>query len=118
MAEPLTESQENEGKVLALPGSGSAVERALRELEHVYAFFFVRVGNRPDAEDLTQMVALKALSRLRDDAPSPSIRGYLYATARSVLAGFWARLYPQVRRDLMRRYPRHPWPEDHRNLIR
>ncbi len=30
------------------------------------------------------------------------------------LAGFWARLYPQVRRELMRRYPRHPWPEDHR----
>jgi ATP-dependent helicase HrpB len=29
------------------------------------------------------------------------------------LAGFWARLYPQVRRDLMRRYPRHPWPENH-----
>ena len=24
------------------------------------------------------------------------------------LAGFWARLYPQVRRDLMRRYPRLP----------
>ncbi|HEY3707213.1 MAG TPA: ATP-dependent helicase C-terminal domain-containing protein [Terracidiphilus sp.] len=30
------------------------------------------------------------------------------------LAGFWQRLYPQVRRELMRRYPRHPWPEDHR----
>ena len=29
------------------------------------------------------------------------------------LAGFWERLYPQVRRDLMRRYPRHPWPESH-----
>jgi ATP-dependent helicase HrpB len=29
------------------------------------------------------------------------------------LAGFWARLYPQVRRELMRRFPRHPWPEDH-----
>lgn len=27
------------------------------------------------------------------------------------LAGFWKRLYPQVRRELMRRYPRHPWPE-------
>jgi len=27
------------------------------------------------------------------------------------LAGFWERLYPQVRRDLMRRYPRHAWPE-------
>ena len=28
------------------------------------------------------------------------------------LAGFWKRLYPQVRRELMRRYPRHAWPED------
>lgn len=27
------------------------------------------------------------------------------------LAGFWERLYPQVRRELMRRYPRHEWPE-------
>ncbi|RXH56893.1 ATP-dependent helicase HrpB [Granulicella sibirica] len=27
------------------------------------------------------------------------------------LAGFWDRLYPQVRRELMRRYPRHSWPE-------
>jgi ATP-dependent helicase HrpB len=30
------------------------------------------------------------------------------------LAGFWLRLYPQVRRELMRRYPRHSWPENHR----
>lgn len=28
------------------------------------------------------------------------------------LAGFWERLYPQVRRELMRRYPRHSWPEN------
>ena len=27
------------------------------------------------------------------------------------LAGFWERLYPEVRRGLMRRYPRHSWPE-------
>jgi ATP-dependent helicase HrpB len=27
------------------------------------------------------------------------------------LAGFWQRLYPEVRRELMRRYPRHSWPE-------
>jgi len=27
------------------------------------------------------------------------------------LAGFWERLYPQVRRELSRRYPRHAWPE-------
>ena len=28
------------------------------------------------------------------------------------LAGFWKRLYPQVRRELSRRYPKHAWPED------
>ncbi|MBK9312681.1 MAG: ATP-dependent helicase HrpB [Acidobacteria bacterium] len=28
------------------------------------------------------------------------------------LAGFWQRVYPQVRRELSRRYPRHQWPEN------
>jgi ATP-dependent helicase HrpB len=28
------------------------------------------------------------------------------------LAGFWQRIYPQTRRELSRRYPRHQWPED------
>jgi ATP-dependent helicase HrpB len=30
------------------------------------------------------------------------------------LAGFWERHYPALRRELMRRYPRHPWPDDPR----
>jgi ATP-dependent helicase HrpB len=30
----------------------------------------------------------------------------------SDLAGFWRRLYPRVRRELARRYPKHDWPED------
>lgn len=30
------------------------------------------------------------------------------------LAGFWDRHYPDLRRSLMRRYPRHAWPEDPR----
>jgi ATP-dependent helicase HrpB len=28
------------------------------------------------------------------------------------LKGFWQRLYPTVRKELSRRYPRHQWPED------
>jgi ATP-dependent helicase HrpB len=28
------------------------------------------------------------------------------------LAGFWLRTYPQVRKELSRRYPRHAWPEN------
>lgn len=30
----------------------------------------------------------------------------------SDLASFWQNLYPKERRELMRRYPRHSWPED------
>ncbi|MFZ5470336.1 MAG: ATP-dependent helicase HrpB [Myxococcota bacterium] len=30
------------------------------------------------------------------------------------LAGFWERHYPTIRKELMRKYPRHAWPEDPR----
>lgn len=33
------------------------------------------------------------------------------------LAGFWERTYPQVRKDLRARYPRHAWPEDPRVAV-
>ena len=66
---------------------------ALDELEHVYSFLFARVGNRSDAEDLTQQVALKALHRLREGASLAEVRAYLFATARSVLAAFWSARY-------------------------
>jgi len=63
---------------------------ALEEFERVYSFIYARVGNRFDAEDLTQQVAVKSLPRLRADAPPESVRAYLFAAARSVLAVFWA----------------------------
>jgi ATP-dependent helicase HrpB len=33
------------------------------------------------------------------------------------LTGFWQRHYPDLRRQLMRRYPKHAWPEDPMTLI-
>jgi RNA polymerase sigma factor (sigma-70 family) len=76
--------------VLQLPMAARATDIALGELEIVYAFIYARVGNKADAEDLTQQVAMKAIPRLRQGAPVSAIRGYLFATARSVLGGFWS----------------------------
>src|ERR1700731_4651887 len=85
------ESPSNEsGDVLQLPMAPRATDIALGELEIVYAFVYARVGNRADAEDLTQQVALKAIPRLREGSSAASIRAYLFATARSALASFWA----------------------------
>jgi RNA polymerase sigma-70 factor, ECF subfamily len=78
------------GDVLELPAASRSTDIALDELELVYAFIYARVGNRADAEDLTQQVAMKAIPRLRQGAPASAIRGYLFATARSVLGGFWS----------------------------
>ncbi|HEV2036080.1 MAG TPA: RNA polymerase sigma factor [Candidatus Dormibacteraeota bacterium] len=68
----------------------AAIEVALRQFDLVYSFIYSRVGNRADAEDLTQQVALKALPRLRDGWVEPAVRSYLYTTARTVMASFWA----------------------------
>ena len=76
--------------IVELPAASNAADVAIDELEMIYAFIYARVGNRADAEDLTQQVALKAIPRLRRGAPASAIRGYLFATARSVLGGFWS----------------------------
>jgi RNA polymerase sigma factor (sigma-70 family) len=78
------------GEVVEFPSPARSTDIALDELEIVYAFIYARVGNRADAEDLTQQVAMKAIPRLRENAPASAIRGYLFATARSVLGAFWS----------------------------
>lgn len=66
------------------------MQEGIAELPHVRAFLLSRVGNLADAEDLTQEVALRALRRLREGAEAAEVRGYLFRTAHSVLAGFWS----------------------------
>jgi len=63
----------------------------------VYCRLQARVGNRPDAEDLTAEVFLTALPRLRLPASVVSARVYLMATAKTVLAEHWRRSYAAPR---------------------
>ena len=55
----------------------------------VYRTLYAKVGNRPDAEDLTTEVFLAAYRPLRIAASRGEVRAYLLATTRTVLASFW-----------------------------
>jgi RNA polymerase sigma factor (sigma-70 family) len=55
----------------------------------VYRMIVKRIGNVPDAEDLTAEVFLAALRPLRTTATVAQVRGYLRATTRTVLAAHW-----------------------------
>src|ERR1700728_2638013 len=58
-------------------------------VDRIYRLMYSRVGNRPDAEDLTSEVFKAALHPLRLSASPPEIRGYLNVTAQTVLANHW-----------------------------
>jgi RNA polymerase sigma factor (sigma-70 family) len=60
-------------------------------VERVYRLMYAKVGNRPDAEDLTTEVFMSALRPMHASASVGEVRAYLLATARTVLATFWRR---------------------------
>lgn len=62
-------------------------------------FFGLRVG--PTVADGRRPLVLHLLA--------PNHRAVQVTTD---LSGFWSRHYPQIRRELCRRYPRHAWPKD------
>src|SRR5947208_11750358 len=55
----------------------------------LYRLMYARVGNRPDAEDLTAEVFRAAMGPLRLAASKGEVRSYLLMTARTVLASHW-----------------------------
>ena len=55
----------------------------------VYRLMYSKVGNQPDAEDLTAEVFMTALKPLRVSATVPEVRKYLKMTARTALAAYW-----------------------------
>jgi RNA polymerase sigma-70 factor (ECF subfamily) len=63
----------------------------LDNVGRLYRIMYSRVGNRPDAEDLTAEVFKAALGPLRLSSSKGEVRAYLLATARTVLASHWRR---------------------------
>src|SRR6202035_1500210 len=63
----------------------------LDNVGRLYRLMYSRVGNRPDAEDLTADVFKAALGPMRLSSSKGEVRAYLLATARTVLASHWRR---------------------------
>lgn len=59
----------------------------------IYRLMFSRVGNRPDAEDLTSEVFVKTLPNLSLPSPVNQAHAYLNMAIRSTLADHWRRHY-------------------------
>src|SRR3984957_8624720 len=60
-------------------------------VSRLYRLMYSRVGNRPDAEDLTSEVFRTALGPLRLGSSKGEVRAYLLMTAQTVLASHWRR---------------------------
>ncbi len=60
-------------------------------IDRLYRLMYARVGNRPDAEDLTSEVFRTALGPLKLTLSKGEVRSYLLTTAQTVLASHWRR---------------------------
>jgi RNA polymerase sigma-70 factor, ECF subfamily len=59
----------------------------------VYRFIYARVGNHPDAEDLTAQVFVRAVESLDVDRDPGQIAAWLYRVAQNATADYWRAFY-------------------------
>src|ERR671919_2837837 len=64
--------------------------------EHVvpiYRYIYARVGNRPDAEDLTAQVFVRAVEQLDTTRDPGQIASWLYRVSQNTIADYWRSFY-------------------------
>jgi RNA polymerase sigma-70 factor (ECF subfamily) len=94
------------GRVVALPRADSAKDQDhltwayQTHVTAIYQYIYSRVGNRPDAEDLTAQVFMKAISGMRSDVSVPELRSWLYRVAQTTLADHWREYYAEDTAEL------------------
>jgi RNA polymerase sigma-70 factor (ECF subfamily) len=59
----------------------------------IYRFIYARVGNHPDAEDLTAQVFVRAVEQLDTDREPGQIAAWLYRVAHNATADYWRAFY-------------------------
>ena len=59
----------------------------------IYRFIYARVGNQPDAEDLTAQVFVRAVEQLDTDRAPGQIAAWLYRVAHNATADYWRAFY-------------------------
>src|SRR5437868_6888926 len=111
------------GKVVTLPHAD-----AFHDQDHltwayqthvtaIYQYIYSRVGNRPDAEDLTAQVFMKAINGMRNDVSVPELRSWLYRVAQTTLADHWREYYAEDTGELDDDVTRPPAPRENPEAI-
>lgn len=59
----------------------------------IYRFIYARVGNHPDAEDLTAQVFVRAVEQLDTSRDPRQIAAWLYRVAHNATADYWRAFY-------------------------
>jgi RNA polymerase sigma-70 factor (ECF subfamily) len=59
----------------------------------IYRFIYARVGNHPDAEDLTAQVFVRAVEQLDTGREPGQIAAWLYRVAHNATADYWRAFY-------------------------
>src|SRR5213082_229498 len=83
----------------------------------IYQYIYSRVGNRPDAEDLTAQVFTKAISGMRSDVSVPELRSWLYRVAQTTLADHWREYYAEDTGELDDDVTRPPAPRENPEAV-
>src|SRR5256886_9705693 len=83
----------------------------------IYQYIYGRVGNRPDAEDLTAQVFVKAINGMRSDVSVPELRSWLYRVAQTTLADHWREYYAEDTGELDDDVTRPPAPRENPEAV-
>jgi RNA polymerase sigma-70 factor (ECF subfamily) len=75
------------------PEPGRFEEIYDRQVVPIYRFIYARVGNRPDAEDLTAQVFMRAVEQLDTTRDRGQIVSWLYRVSHNAIADYWRAFY-------------------------